>query len=66
MHLTQEIPIGTVIIERQLLIANIEEMIAAAPRLVDALVHDKPIDSTIDIETVTEMQRHVTVNKHTY
>ena len=56
VHLTQEIPVGTIVVERQLLIANIEEMIAAAPRLVDALVHNKPIDSTIDIETVTETE----------
>ena len=56
VHLTQEIPVGTVVIERQLLIANIEEMIAAAPRLADALVHDKPMDSTVDIETVTEAE----------
>lgn len=56
VHLTQEIPVGTVVIERQLLIANIEGMIAAAPRLVDALVHDKPITSTIDMETVTETE----------
>ena len=29
-------------------------MITAAPRLVDALVHEKPIDATIDVESVTE------------
>ena len=56
VHLTQEMPMGTVVIERQLLIANIEEMIAAAPRLAEALVHDKPIDATVDIETVTEVE----------
>ncbi len=56
VHLSQETPIGTVVIERQLLIANIEEMIAAAPRLVDALVHNKPIESTVDMETVTETE----------
>ena len=56
VHLTQEVPVGTVVIERQLLIANIEEMIAAAPRLVDALVHNKPMDATVDIETVTETE----------
>ena len=36
--------------------ANIEEMIPAAPRLVDALVHNKPIDDTVDMETVTEQE----------
>lgn len=56
VHLTQEIPIGTVVIERQLLIANIEEMIEAAPRLADALVHKKPMDSTVDMKTVTETE----------
>ena len=56
VHLTQEMPMGTVVIERQLLIANIEEMIAAAPRLAEALVHNKPIDATVDIETVTETE----------
>ena len=56
VHLTQEMPIGTVLVERQLLIANIEEMIAAAPRLADALVHNKPIERTVDIETVTEAE----------
>ncbi len=54
VHLSQETASGTVIVEKQLWIANIEEMIAAAPRLVDALVHNKPIDSTVDMESVTE------------
>lgn len=52
VHLTQEIPIGTIIIERQIWITNIEEMIQAAPRLVDALVHKKPIASNVDVESV--------------
>lgn len=56
VHLTKEIPVGTVAIERQLLIANIEGMIEAAPRLADALVHNKPIESTINMETVTETE----------
>ena len=54
VHLSQETVSGTVVVEKQLWIANIEEMIAAAPRLVDALVHNKPIDSTVDMESVTE------------
>ena len=56
VRLSQENPIGTIIAERQLILANIEEMIPAAPRLVDALVHNKPIDDTVDMETVTEQE----------
>ncbi len=54
VHMSQENPPGKVILEKQLWIANIEEMIQASPRLVDALVNNKPIDSTMDMETVTE------------
>ncbi len=43
---------GTIIIERQIWITHIEEIIQAAPRLVDALVHKKSIDSNIDVESV--------------
>ena len=56
VRLSHESPIGTIIADRQLTLANIEEMIPAAPRLVDALVHDKPIDDTVDMETVTEQE----------
>ena len=56
VRLSHENPIGTIIIERQLTLANIEEMIPAAPRLVDALVHGKPIDATVDMESVTEQE----------
>jgi len=56
VRLSHENPIGTIIAERQLTLANIEEMIPAAPRLVNALVHDKPIDATVDMETVTEQE----------
>ena len=56
VRLSHENPIGTIITERQITLANIEEMIPAAPRLVDALVHDKPIDDTVDMETVTEQE----------
>ena len=52
VRLNHENPIGSIIIERQITLANIEEMIPAAPRLVNALVHDKPIDDTVDMETV--------------
>lgn len=54
VRLSHESPVGTVIIERQLILANIEEMIPAAPRLVNALVHNTPINDTVDMETVTE------------
>ena len=56
VRLSHENPVGTIITERQLTLANIEEMIPAAPRLVNALVHNKPIDDTVDMETVTEQE----------
>ena len=56
VRLSHENPIGTIITEQQLTLANIEEMIPAAPRLVDALIHGKPIDDTVDMETVTEQE----------
>ena len=55
-RLSQETPVGTVTIERQMMLANIEEMVPAAPRLVDALVHHKPIATTVDMESVTEQE----------
>lgn len=54
VRLSQENPVGTVIVERQTTLANIEEMIPAAPRLVDALIHNKPIADTVDMESVVE------------
>ena len=54
--LSYEKPIGTVVRTRQILLANIEEMIPAVPRLVDALVHNKAIDDTVDMENVTEQE----------
>ena len=56
VRLSRENPVGTIIIERQLTLANIEEMIPAAPRLVEALVHRKPLDATVDMESVTEQE----------
>ena len=56
VRLSHEKPIGTIITEQQLILANIEEMIPAAPRLVDALVYNKPINDTVDMETVTEQE----------
>ena len=43
-RLSHENPIGTIIIERKILLPSIEAMASAAPRLVHALVHNKPID----------------------
>ena len=56
MRLSYENPIGAIIIERQIVLTNIVEMIPAAPRLVAALIHDKPINDTLDMETVTEQE----------
>lgn len=54
VRLSHENPIGTIVAERQMTLANIEEMIPAAPRLVDALLLEKSIDATVDMESVTE------------
>ena len=54
VRLSHENPDGTIIGEHQMTLANIEEMIPAAPRLVDALLHQKSIDNTVDMESVTE------------
>ena len=64
VRLTHENPVGTIVIERHLWITNIEEIITAAPRLVDALLHEKSIGSTIDMESVTEHEARV-LNKMT-
>lgn len=60
VHLTHETPIGNMIAERQIWISNIEEMIEAAPRLVDALINKKPISSTADVESVVQGDSPVT------
>ena len=59
VRLGEESPVGTVVEERQIMLAGIEEMVSAAPRLVDALVNRKPIDSTIDMENVTEQDARI-------
>ncbi len=59
VRLSEESPVGTIKVERQILVEGIEEMISAAPRLVDALVHNKPIASTVDMMTVTEEEARV-------
>ncbi len=58
-RLNQENPVGTVIIERQILLATIEEMVSSAPRLVDALVHRKSLASTVDMENLVEQEARV-------
>lgn len=68
VRLSQENPVGTVIIERQMMLTGVEEMVSAAPRLVDALVHNTPVGSTVDMMTVTEDEarelRKVTGESH--
>ena len=59
VRLSEERPVGTINVERQMMLAGIEEMVSAASRLVDALVHGKPIASTIDMENVTEQDAAV-------
>lgn len=54
VHLAQETPVGTVVIERELLLAGIEEMVSAAPRLVDALVNETSLATTADMENLVE------------
>ncbi len=59
VRLSEESPVGTINVERQMMLAGIEEMVSAAPRLVDALVYNKPIASTVDMTTVTEEEARV-------
>lgn len=59
VRLSWETPVGTVASDRQLLLGNIEEMISAAPRLVEALIHQKPIDTTVNMENVVEQDAPV-------
>ena len=59
VRLSEERPVGTITVERQIMLAGIEEMVSAAPRLVDAVVHRKPIASTAGMETVTEEDARV-------
>ena len=54
VRLSQEEPVGSIVAEQQMTLANIEEMIPAAPRLVEALLLRKSIDATVDMESVTE------------
>lgn len=59
VRLSQESPVGTIKIERQIMLAGIEEMVSAAPRLVDAVVHNKSIASTVGMTDVTEEDARV-------
>lgn len=52
VRLSQEMS-GHVAVERQIWIDDIEEMIKVSSRLVDALVLNKPISSTAEIEKIT-------------
>lgn len=54
VRLSEETPVGTVLIERELLLAGIEEMVSAAPRLVDALVNETSLTATVDMENLVE------------
>ena len=54
VHLAQETPVGTVVEERELLLASIEEMVSAAPRLVGALVNQTSLAATVDMENLVE------------
>ena len=59
VRLSHENPLGTVLIERQIQLGSIEEMVSAAPRLVDALVHRKSLASTVDMESVVEQEARI-------
>lgn len=59
VRLTQESPVGTIKAERQIMLAGIEEIVPAAPRLVEAVVHNKSIASTVGMTTVTEEEARV-------
>ena len=56
VRLSHEYPAGSVVVERQIQLGNIEEMISAAPRLVDALVNRKSLAATVDMESVVEQE----------
>ncbi len=56
VHLAREMPAGTVVDEHELLLAGIEEMVSAAPRLAEALVNETPISATVDMEHVVEAE----------
>ena len=59
VRLSHEDPGGRVTIERQIQLGGIEEMISAAPRLVQALVHRESLNATVDMENVVEEEARV-------
>jgi hypothetical protein len=59
IRLSHEQPLGSIVIDRQLMLGSIEEMTAAAPRLVDALVHRKTMSSTVNVVNVVEQDSPV-------
>ena len=54
VRLSQEAPDGSVLAERRIQVSRLEEMVPAAPRLVEALVHRKSISATADVESIVE------------
>ena len=59
VRLTHVDPGGRVTIERQIQLGGIEEMVSAAPRLVQALVHRESLNATVDMENVVEEEARV-------
>ena len=59
VRLSHEDPAGTVLVERQIQLGGIEEMVSAAPRLVQALVHRESLNATVDMENVVEEEARV-------
>ncbi|HMI90615.1 MAG TPA: hypothetical protein VK509_04590, partial [Polyangiales bacterium] len=49
LHVSYEAPVGQELRSRRLQLSDIEEMTVAAPRIADALVHDKPLSETANI-----------------
>jgi hypothetical protein len=49
LHVSYEAPVGEELRSRRLQLADIEEMTVAAPRVADALVHDKPLSETANV-----------------
>lgn len=49
LHVSYEAPVGQELRSRRLQLSDIEEMTVAAPRIADALVHDKPLSETANV-----------------
>jgi hypothetical protein len=52
LHVSYESPVGQDVRARQLQIGDIEEMTVAAPRIADALLHDKPLAETARVDNL--------------